>query len=278
MHCSKLSAAPSVQHAEIFVSHESPRNPSPRVSIVTPCRNGAAYLEDSLGRLLDHLEARRDSIGETEIIFVDDGSSDDSVAIVENHFPTIRVLRHPVNRGKGAAVRTGVLAASGRFVFFIDADIPYGLAALEVMLDYLDRKEFHLCIGTRARGTTSTLQKRSRARRIASVVYTAVTSRVVVTGIRDTQCGFKGFRANVARHLFEQCRTDNFAFDVEVLYLAFKNDLDIKKVPVELERDDDSSVSLLRHALPMLWSILALPFRYHAGHYTRMDDGGDGGT
>jgi hypothetical protein len=121
---------------------------------------------------------------------------------------------------------------------------------------------------------TSTLEKRSRARWLASILFTAVTSRVVVTGVRDSQCGFKGFHSGIARHLFEQSQIDNFAFDVEVLYLAFKNDLDIKKYPVRLEHDDDSSVSLLRDALPMLTSILLLPFRYHSGGYTLLNRGG----
>jgi dolichyl-phosphate beta-glucosyltransferase len=254
---------------------EEPCGTGARVSIVTPCRNGAPYLCDSLKRLLDHIDARRETLGECEIIFVDDGSTDASAAIVESNFPNIRVIRHRTNRGKGAAVRTGIMAATGRFVFFIDADVPYGLEALEVMLDYLDRKEFHVCIGTRSRGTTPTLAKRSLARRLASMAYTAVASRVVITGIRDTQCGFKGFRASVAQQLFGQSRIDNFAFDVEVLYLAFKADLDIKKVPVELELDDDSSVSLLRHALPMLGSIIALPFRYHSGGYVGMSHARD---
>jgi dolichyl-phosphate beta-glucosyltransferase len=240
----------------------------PRVSIITPCRNGAAYLEESLGRLLEHIEARRDTIGECEVIFVDDGSTDGSAELVEKEFPRIRVLRHAINRGKGAAVRTGMLSAEGRFSIFIDADMPYGLDALETMLDYLDRKEFHLCIGTRSRGTSSALEKRSLARKLASVVFTAFVSRIVVTGIRDTQCGFKGFHTEIAQHLFGQSRVDNFAFDVEVLYLAFKNDLDIKRLPVRLEHDDDSSVSFLRHALPMLISIVQLPFRYHSGGYT----------
>jgi len=243
----------------------------PRVSIVIPCHNGAAYLESSLARLLDYLETLRKTIGDSEVIFVDDGSTDQGPAIVEKAFPSVRIIRHPVNRGKGAAIRSGVLAATGCFVFFIDADMPYGLEVLEVMLDYLDRKEFHICIGTRARGTTPTLEKRSFARRMASIAFTAVVSRVVVTGIRDTQCGFKGFRSDVAKHLFTQSRIDNFAFDVEVLYLAFKSDLDIKKLPVELVYDDDSSVSLLRDALPMLVSIVQIPFRYHRGGYTLMD-------
>jgi glycosyltransferase involved in cell wall biosynthesis len=243
----------------------------PRVSIVTPCRNGAGYLEASLGRLLAHLEARRETIGEFEVVYVDDGSTDRSSAMVERLFPEIRVIRHTVNRGKGAAVRSGMLAATGRFRFFIDADMPYCLDALEVMLDYLDRKEFHVCIGTRSRGMSSALEKRSLARRLASIAFTAFVSRIVVTGIRDTQCGFKGFQADIARYLFGQSRVDDFSFDVEILYLAFKNDLDIKRLPVKLEHDDDSSVSLLVHALPMLFSIIKLPFRFHGGGYRLLE-------
>jgi glycosyltransferase involved in cell wall biosynthesis len=277
------AAAPATARAPAGAANAAPTaartaRPAPRVSIVTPCHNGAAYLETSLTRLLDHLADRRQSIGDFEIIFVDDGSTDHGAALVKNAFPEIRVIRHPVNRGKGAAVRSGVLAAEGRFCFFIDADMPYQLDALEVMLDYLDRKEFHICIGTRSRGTTSTLEKRSRARKLASAAFTALVSRIVVTGIRDTQCGFKGFHSDVAKHLFAQSRTDNFAFDVEVLYLAFKNDLDVKKVPVKLEHDDDSSVSLLRHALPMLVSIIQLPFRYHWGRYALLEQAKEDGT
>ena len=242
-----------------------------RLSIVMPCYNGVPYLEASIGRLIRYLEARSESIGDYELVLVDDGSTDGSAELVETAFPLVRVLRHARNRGKGAAVRTGMLSTQGRFSVVIDADMPYDLDALEPMLDYLDRKEFHLCIGTRSRGTSSALEKRSFARKLASIVFTAFVSRIVVTGVRDTQCGFKGFRTDIAKYLFGQSRIDNFAFDVEVLYLAFKNDLDIKRLPVRLEHDDDSSVSLLRHALPMLLSILRLPFRYYRGGYVLLE-------
>jgi glycosyltransferase involved in cell wall biosynthesis len=239
----------------------------PRISIVVPCYNGARHLAASLGRLFEFVETARSELGSIEVIVVDDGSSDATSTIVASQFPGARLVRHAVNRGKGAAVRTGMQAAAGDFLFFIDADVPYDLSALAVMLDYLDRKEFHLCIGTRPRASSSAVDPRGRIRRIASWLFTEFVSRIVVTGIRDTQSGFKGFRREPARFLFEQSRIDNFAFDVELLYLAFKNDLDVKRVPVRLRFDDYSSVSLLRHVPPMVLELLKLPFRFHLGRY-----------
>jgi len=240
------------------------------VSVVIPCHNGSAFLLESLTRLMRFLRGHRSLLGEFEVLFVDDGSTDDSAALVRKHHGEVRVLQHPTRRGKGAAVRTGVLAAVGRFVCFMDADVPYELDALPVALDYLDRKEFDLCIGTRSGLATAALLRRSWPRRLASWVFTLFVSRIVVTGVRDTQCGFKAFRRDVARYLFGQSRVDNFAFDVEVLYLAFKNDLDVKRIPVALRYDEVSSVSLTRHALPMLCSILKLPIHYYGGGYERM--------
>jgi dolichyl-phosphate beta-glucosyltransferase len=239
--------------------------------MVVPCYNAAPHVEASLGRLFQFLEGARNGLGDYEVIVVDDGSSDATAEIVASRFPQARLIRHATNRGKGAAVRTGMLAASGDFLFFTDADVPYDLAPLALMLDYLDRKEFHICIGTRPRRSGSQPDPRGRLRRIASWVYTEFVSRIVVTGIRDTQCGFKGFQREAARFLFEQSRVDNFAFDVEILYLAYKSDFDVKRVPVQLRFDDYTSVSLLRHVPPMLLELIRLPLRFHLGRYEAFD-------
>jgi dolichyl-phosphate beta-glucosyltransferase len=185
------------------------------------------------------------------------------------------VIRLDRNRGKGAAVRRGMLDAKGAYRFFMDADLPFDLSALPEMLRYLDAKEFDVVIGKRNPRQLAPFEKRSRLRRLASAVFTEITSRVVVTGIRDTQCGFKGFRAEVAEYLFSQSRVDRFAFDVEILYLAYKNDLDIKRVPVRLVSEDHSTVSVLRDGARMVFDIGLLPWRYYTGGYAMMQRHGD---
>lgn len=245
----------------------------PFLSFVIPCYNGSNVIVRSLNELLRYLEQTPEVPGPHEVIVVDDGSSDGSADRVEKEFPTVRVIRHDANRGKGAAVRTGMLAARGRFRFFIDADLPYDLDALRTMLRYLDFKEYDVCVGSRVGTQTLDQVKRTTLRRIASGLYTSFVGRIVVTGVKDTQCGFKGFRADAADYLFRESKVDNFAFDVEILYLAFKNDMDIKKVPVHLIHDDYSTVSVWRHGPAMLVETFKLPWRYYTGRYRMRDVG-----
>ena len=108
-------------------------------------------------------------------------------------------------------------------------------------------------------------------RSLASWVFTALVSRIIVTGVRDTQCGIKGFEAGAADALFGALQTNGFAFDVEILYRAFKLDMDIKRLPVTLLTSGPSTVSTFRHGPIMLWNVLLLPFRYHLSRLLASD-------
>ena len=259
-------AASNTNVRPYFIEHMN----SPEISIVIPTYNSEAFVEASLRTLCAFLETNDAPWGSSEIVVVDDGSTDRTAEIVQQEFPNLQLLIQPQNQGKGAAVRRGMTAATGRYRFFIDADIPFSLEVLPSMYTYLAVKEFDLCIGTRRAQNAHEFARPSRLRRLSSALFTLFVSRLVVTGVRDTQCGLKGLRAEAANYLFRECRTNGFAFDVEILYLAYKNDLDVKRHPVNLVRNDSSTVSVFRQAPKMLFSVLLLPIRYYGGRYTMM--------
>jgi dolichyl-phosphate beta-glucosyltransferase len=244
----------------------------PVLSVVLPCFNGAGYVADSLRRLDEFLGANQEEIGSYEIILVDDGSADGTADIVSRDFPGVTLLRQERNRGKGAAVRRGMLTARGRYRMFIDADLPFELEVVPKMLHYLSFKEFDICIGSRSKEAGKNALRRKPLRRFASWFFTLLISRLVVTGVRDTQCGIKAFQGKVADYLFAQSTINGFAFDVEILYLAFKNEMDIKRLPVVWTSDDHSTISVWRHSLGILRDVLMLPVKYYSHRYRMFDE------
>jgi glycosyltransferase involved in cell wall biosynthesis len=201
-----------------------------------------------------------------EIFVVDDGGGDFPSEPWKGA-PPARLIRLPENRGKGAAVRAGMLAASGRARVFTDADLPFDLELIAVMAEYLLRREFHLVIGDRALPDSHYASDLSWQRRIASRAFSLFVGKLVTGDFFDTQCGLKGFRGDVAEALFPKIRIDGFAFDVEVLYVALKYRLDIKRVPVRLRKSDSSSVRLLSDSTRMFFDVFRLKAYQLAGRY-----------
>jgi dolichyl-phosphate beta-glucosyltransferase len=240
---------------------------APRLSLVLPCYNGAGYVHETLPQLCGWLAAHEGTLGSWEVILADDGSRDGTAEKAESLQLPVRVVRLPVNRGKGAAVRAGMLQARGQFRVFMDSDLPFELAVIERVLHYLDFKEFDVVAASRAPSGASYAVGRPASRTLASTIFSEFVGRLVVTGVRDTQCGLKGFRADVADYLFGQARVDRFAFDVELLYLAFKNNFDVKTLPVRVLEERPSTLSVTRDGLPMLLEVLKLPLRFHQGKY-----------
>lgn len=233
----------------------------PAVSLVIPAYNSALYLNDNVLRVRDFY-ARGEIDG--EIVVADDGSTDgtaDSVATSER----IRVLRLP-HHGKGAAVRAGMAATTGAICGFTDADLPYGTESLPLAISYIRERRYHAVIGDRtlpgsAYASTGLL-------RTAVSEFASFSFRTMVTGgIYDTQCGFKLFRGDVGREIFRLSRIGGFAIDVELIYLLLKYRLDIKRIPVRLERNAPSSVRVVRDSAAAFRDIAMIRLNWAAGRY-----------
>ena len=229
----------------------TPGRTTTALTVVLPCYNEAERLPGTLRTLLAHLS---EVPGQVEVLVVDDGSTDatvmvaDAVAAVDGR---VRVLSYHPNRGKGHAVRTGMLAAEGELIVFTDADGSYGPSELDRIRAALG--EAPVAIGTRATASSGPV-----ARRAASRVFNLAIRGSLGLPFGDTQSGLKGFRRAAARQIFSQSRVDGFAFDVEVLWLARQLGLQVAEVSVQATERQGSKVQMLADALGMLGEVWAV--------------------
>jgi dolichyl-phosphate beta-glucosyltransferase len=195
-----------------------------------------------------------------EIILVDDGSADGTGSAARLAAEAVGVpltlLVHPGNRGKGAAIRTGVLASSGDPVLVSDADLSTPLSEWTKLADKLPAHP--VAIGSRAIDEDLVRTRQPLYRVLLGKAGNKLIQLFAVPGIRDTQCGFKLFRGGVARELFGSARIDHFAWDVEILYLARRRGYPIAEVPVLWFNSPESKVSVWRDTPKTLWDVMRI--------------------
>ena len=235
------------------------------LSVVIPAFNAQAFIAERLRALDQYL----DGTGfEYEILVVDDGSEDDTARVLESlASPRIRPVLGESHRGKFGAIRKGLEAARGRVIAFTDADVPYELPAIRYMAKLVQGGAFHLVVGDRTLPGSTYAERLSPLRRLATRVYSWLIRVLVTGGLHDTQCGLKALRGDVAKALVPILRENGFPGDVELLYVALKYNLAIRRVPVRLQWQSRSTVRPWQHGFGMTASLLRIRRRFRKGMY-----------
>jgi dolichyl-phosphate beta-glucosyltransferase len=202
--------------------------------------------------------------GAAELIVVDDGSRPAEALEAADLPDGVVLIRLPRNLGKGGALRAGVERARGAHVVFTDSDLPFTLEPIETTLAWL-AEGADVVIGDRLHPESVFSVRASPLRRLSSLVYTFLVNHLLGLDYADTQCGYKGYRAAAAKQLFERLRVTSFAFDAELLLRAQKRGYVVRRQPVRLVHDQDTSVRLGRHAPRMLADVLWLAWRLRTG-------------
>ena len=228
------------------------------LSIIIPAYNEAERLSTTLDQL-EAFVARRN--GRCEVLIVDDGSVDRTSETVEARgHGLFRLLRQDRNRGKGAALRRGVAESTGALVLLTDADLSTPLSALGILEERM--KDAELVLGSRALPESVLVLRQPWHREAMGKTFNRLVRWIVVDGIRDTQCGFKLLRGNVARSLFRDLRIDRFAYDVELVWLARRRGFRVVEAGVPWRDSPQSRVHPVRDASRMFVDVLSIRWRH----------------
>jgi len=229
----------------------------PSLSIVIPAYNEEAVIKNTLDRAGKYLEGRYPPY---EIIVVCDGCKDNTARLAEeagkaNH--RIRVLDRKTNMGKGFSVRQGCLEAKGKYIIFTDADLSTPIDEIEKLLKWLE-EGYDIAIGSRGLSESDIQIRQPWYRETMGKIFNLFVQAIAIRGISDTQCGFKGFKRDVAKDVFKRQTINGFGFDVELLYIARRLGYSIKEVPVRWLNRQASRVNPLVHPIQMLFDLIKI--------------------
>jgi glycosyltransferase involved in cell wall biosynthesis len=239
----------------------------PELSIVIPAFNEELRLPASLGKIAAYVREKRPN---AEVIVVDDGSSDQTAAVAESwrdRIQQLRVVSNGVNRGKGFSVRHGSLEARGAVVLFTDADLSSPIDEGEKLLAALQSHD--VAIGSRAVDRSLIEVHESLFREFAGTIFNRMVRIILRLPFVDTQCGFKAFRREKCRIIFEQQTIERFGFDPELLYLARHHRLSVAEVPVRWAHSPATKVSMMRDSAQMFLEILVIRRNALRGRYPK---------
>lgn len=236
------------------------------ISVVVPAYNEESRIRPTLEKIHAYCAER---FRESEIIVVDDGSSDNTAALVKNlsrQLENISLIHYPQNSGKGYAVRKGILSSRGNLLLICDADMSTPIEELEKLVPFI-QSDYDIAIGSRGLRDSCILRRQPWYREGMGKIFNVFVRMLVIGGIKDTQCGFKLFKGDIARALFNKACIDGFSFDAEVLYLAKKAGYKIKEAPVQWMNSPFSRVEIMSDPLNMFFELLKIRANALTGKY-----------
>ena len=230
-----------------------------KISIIIPAKDEQDRLPRFLKTVIDYCGQSKHSY---EIIVVDDGSIDQTAKVAlsfQKDFPALKVISLERNHGTGYAVKQGFFAAQGEIVLYLDADGSTGPQEIEHHLHWFAEGQ-DIVIGSRVLTDGESHVKALSYRRWMGMIFNFLVSSLLIKNIKDTQCGFKMFRAQFVPALFNSLHLEGFGFDLEVLSLAQKMNLRIKEVPVNWVHVDGSKIDIVKDSLRMFWNIIQIKY------------------
>ncbi|HUR96776.1 MAG TPA: dolichyl-phosphate beta-glucosyltransferase [Pyrinomonadaceae bacterium] len=242
---------------------------TPEISIIIPAFEEEARVGDSIARILSYIA---DASVQAELIVVDDGSNDRTALVAERAFEragniATKVIRYEQNRGKGFAVKTGLLAASAGIALFSDADLSTPIEELPKLVEPIRRGEYDLTFGSRALDRSLIGTHQPWRREQGGKVFNLVVRTLTQMPFWDTQCGFKAFNMTKFRPMLDLMQIERFGFDVEFLYVAHLRGLRLKEIPVRWNNDERSKVSVVRDSARMFKEVTEIRRNAKRGVY-----------
>jgi len=231
----------------------------PEISIIIPCYNLESIVKTTVKNILENLEKFSDSF---EILIVNDGSTDNTLEVIQdikNNHECIHVITYSQNKGKGYAVKTGILQSIGSYIVFIDGDLDITSDAIQNYIEELNN--FDLVIGSKSLQSSEIEIRQSR--KILSDIFSSIVKFLTGLKIQDTQVGFKVGNGEDLRKIFKIMNIDGFAFDVELLVIATKLNLRIKEMPVKLKIMKSFRFN---SAVQMFYDVLKITYNYKILH------------